>query len=60
MRASLGSEATDTHRSDLWNLPIRFVKGVGPKRTNVLQRLHIETVEDALWTIPWRYGIDPS
>lgn len=42
-------------RSDLWNLPVRFAKGVGPKRTNVLQRLHIETVEDALWTIPWRY-----
>jgi ATP-dependent DNA helicase RecG len=42
-------------RSDLWNLPVRFVKGVGPKRTNVLQRLHIATVEDALWTIPWRY-----
>jgi ATP-dependent DNA helicase RecG len=55
MRASLGSETTDAHRSDLWNLPIRFVKGVGPKRTNVLQRLHIATVEDALWTIPWRY-----
>jgi ATP-dependent DNA helicase RecG len=42
-------------RSDLWKLPVRFAKGVGPKRTNVLQRLHIETVEDALWTIPWRY-----
>ncbi len=55
MCASSGSEATDAHRSDLWNLPIRFVKGVGPRRTNVLQRLHITTVEDALWTIPWRY-----
>jgi ATP-dependent DNA helicase RecG len=42
-------------RSDLWNLPVRFVKGVGPKRTNVLQRLRIETAEDALWAIPWRY-----
>ena len=40
---------------DLWNLPIRFAKGVGPKRTGVLQRLKIETVEDALWTVPWRY-----
>lgn len=38
-------------RRDLWNLPIRFVKGVGPKRTGLLQRLRIETVEDALWTI---------
>ncbi len=40
---------------DLWNLPIRFAKGVGPKRTALLQRLRIETVEDALWTVPWRY-----
>lgn len=45
----------DGHRQALWNLPIRFVKGVGPKRTGLLQRLGIETVEDALWTVPWRY-----
>lgn len=49
------SERTGTRRSDLWNLPVRFIKGVGPKRINVLQRLHIATVEDALWTVPWRY-----
>ncbi len=54
-QGSSHSEVTGAGRSDLWNLPIRFVKGVGPKRTNVLQRLHIVTVEDALWTIPWRY-----
>lgn len=53
--ASCRSETTGAGRSDLWNLPVRFVKGVGPKRTNILQRLHIATVEDALWTIPWRY-----
>jgi ATP-dependent DNA helicase RecG len=40
---------------ELWNLPIRFAKGVGPKRSSLLQRLRIETVEDALWTVPWRY-----
>ena len=49
------SESTDGERSDLWRLPVRFAKGVGPKRTTVLQRLGIETVEDVLWTIPWRY-----
>lgn len=49
------SEAKTSERSPIWNLPVRFVRGVGPKRTNVLQRLRIETVEDALWTIPWRY-----
>ncbi|MBS0168730.1 MAG: ATP-dependent DNA helicase RecG [Nitrospira sp.] len=39
----------------LWELSIQFVKGVGPKRTMVLQRLGISSVEDALWTLPWRY-----
>ena len=38
-----------------WEQPIRFEKGVGPKRTVFLQRLGIETVEDALWAMPWRY-----
>ena len=38
-----------------WEQPIRFAKGVGPKRTSLLQRFGIETVEDALWTLPWRY-----
>lgn len=46
---------TDARERHLWNLPIQFVKGVGPKRTAVLQRLRIGTVEDALWTVPWRY-----
>jgi ATP-dependent DNA helicase RecG len=36
-------------------VPIRFAKGVGPQRASTLQRLGIETVEDALWTVPWRY-----
>jgi ATP-dependent DNA helicase RecG len=49
--------AVPLHRGarDLWNLPIRFAKGVGPQRSATLQRLRIETVEDALWTVPWRY-----
>ena len=38
-----------------WEQPIRFEKGVGPKRTALLQRFRVETVEDALWTLPWRY-----
>src|SRR6185312_8134021 len=33
-QASCHSEVTGAGRSDLWNLPVRFVKGVGPKRTN--------------------------
>ncbi len=40
---------------ELWSIPIRFVKGVGPKRTAFLQRFGIDNVEQALWTVPWRY-----
>jgi ATP-dependent DNA helicase RecG len=40
---------------ELWNLPIRFAKGVGPKRTTALERLGVKTVEEALWFLPWRY-----
>ena len=54
-QAASGLHAEGGARRDLWNLPIQFVKGVGPKRTSLLQRLRIETVEDALWTVPWRY-----
>lgn len=46
--------ATDPPKP-LWDLPIQFVKGVGPKRALLLQRLGIGTVEEALWTLPWRY-----
>ncbi len=35
--------------------PIRFVKGVGPGRSLLLQRLGIETVWDMLWHIPRDY-----
>ncbi len=40
---------------EAWNLPIRFAKGVGPKRAALMERLGIRTVEDALWFLPWRY-----
>lgn len=39
----------------LWEMPIRYARGVGPKRTALLQRLGIDTVERALWVLPWRY-----
>lgn len=41
--------------SELWKVPIRFAKGVGPQRTALLNRMGIATVEDALWAVPWRY-----
>ncbi len=35
--------------------PVQFVKGVGPKRAEQLERLGIRTVEDLLYHIPFRY-----
>ena len=39
----------------LADCPIQFVKGVGPKKAEALARVGIRTVEDAVWTLPWRY-----
>ena len=35
--------------------PIQYCKGIGPKRAEMLQKLGISTVEDALGYLPWRY-----
>ncbi|MCK9418010.1 MAG: ATP-dependent DNA helicase RecG [Nitrospirae bacterium] len=35
--------------------PIQYCKGVGPKRAELLQKLGITTIEDALSYLPWRY-----
>ncbi len=40
---------------DLWRLPIRFARGVGPKRAVLCHKVGVRTVEDALWYLPWRY-----
>ncbi len=34
---------------------VQYVKGVGPKRAELLRKLGIVTVEDALSCLPWRY-----
>ena len=34
---------------------VQYVKGVGPRRAEQLARLGIETVEDLLYHIPFRY-----
>ena len=34
---------------------VQYVKGVGPKRSQLLKRLGIETLEDILYYFPWRY-----
>ncbi len=34
---------------------IQYCKGIGPKRAELLKKLGIFTVEDALYYLPWRY-----
>lgn len=35
--------------------PVQYCKGIGPKRAELMGKLGIATVEDALFTLPWRY-----
>jgi len=35
--------------------PVQYCKGIGPKRSEMLQKLGITTVDDALMHLPWRY-----
>ncbi len=44
-----------TSQARLHEIPIRYVKGVGPHRAALLAKLGIETVEDACYYPPMRY-----
>jgi ATP-dependent DNA helicase RecG len=35
--------------------PVQYVKGVGPARARLLEKLGITTLEDLLYYFPWRY-----
>jgi len=37
------------------NTSIRYIKGVGPKKAEVLSRLKLQTIEDLLFYLPHRY-----
>lgn len=41
--------------ADALTQPIQFIKGVGPSRSQILKRLGIETIADALALLPRRY-----
>ncbi len=41
--------------SDLHSIPVQFVKGIGPRKSSVLQQAGIRTVEDLLLHVPRRY-----
>jgi len=42
-------------KQPLSDISVRYVKGVGPARAEILKRLGIETVEDLLYHFPRRY-----
>ncbi|MDD5310480.1 MAG: ATP-dependent DNA helicase RecG [Candidatus Omnitrophica bacterium] len=45
----------NTKNQPLNEIPVRYVKGVGPARAEILARLDIATVEDLLYHFPRRY-----
>jgi ATP-dependent DNA helicase RecG len=47
-----GNEETGRLQLDT---PIQYCKGIGPKRAEVLKKIGISTIEDALSYFPWRY-----
>ena len=54
-RLEHAAEAPPTPRHRLWEYPMQYVRGVGPKKAEALARWGIRTMEDAVWTLPWRY-----
>jgi ATP-dependent DNA helicase RecG len=38
-----------------WKMPVQYIKGIGPKRAILFQKLGIETLEDLLYFFPFRY-----
>ncbi len=53
---SMGGEQGEGDRVFLKpDTPIQYCKGIGPKRAELLQKLGISTIEDALSYLPWRY-----
>ncbi len=37
------------------DIAIQYVKGVGPRRARLFEKVGVRTVEDAFWFLPWRY-----
>ncbi len=49
------ASSPETHAQLKLDTPIQYCKGIGPKRADLLKKLGIFTLEDALFYIPWRY-----
>jgi ATP-dependent DNA helicase RecG len=49
------SSTPESHTNLRLDTPIQYCKGIGPKRSELLKKLSIFTIEDALFYLPWRY-----
>jgi ATP-dependent DNA helicase RecG len=55
LRPVTDSASPSPPSDDLLSQPIQFLKGIGPNRAQMLRRLGIETISDALALLPRRY-----
>jgi len=54
-RASAAHPAEPVAMPIALDTPIQYCKGIGPKRAELLKKIGIHTIEEALFYIPWRY-----
>jgi len=57
MRANslTGNSALQSNPRVTIDTPVQYVKGVGPARARLLERLGMKTIHDMLFFFPWRY-----
>jgi len=41
--------------NEFWRTPVQYLKGIGPKRSLLFEKLGIETLEELLYFFPFRY-----
>jgi len=42
-------------KKDLFDFPVQYIKGIGPRKARLLSRLGIKSIYDALYYLPHRY-----
>ena len=55
MRSDLSDRQRAPHGTIKAETPLRYLKGVGPRRAESLTKIGVETVEDLLQVLPFRY-----
>ena len=52
---SLKISESNSFPSFIWERPVQYLKGVGPRRAEQFGRLRVKIIEDLLYFLPWRY-----